>query len=641
MYLSNILIFNYSCCKCLDLEFQKDDPTVLIGINDSGKSTILGAIGLLLNQGPDFNYSDSTSAKSDLSNTTVPKTEYESQLALKGLPIIPYTEKETIIIGKFVFADEEMNSNIQEKLSNHLLWALEKSEDNSIWIAKIFDANSQMHQDYLLAWDKDVSSDCPNELWATKTNDLTKIRKTLGVLDADVENVNNAGRFSNLEQIRAIYSRYQCHPSWTKYKFKDDVEYFPVYRYLDWNCSLDDLKSIANDALKSRIDPHLGPLKEMASGLSTAAESDINYELKTITTWLKTDIPNLAAIKTKVHFDVKTIISDIFINKLNSDGDIHLDLQGEGIKRQLWFALIKYASFKAREGSEGSIKKFIWCFDEPETHLYPGAQRGFYDNIKTLSSNTVQAIISTHSTVFVDRSCLTTIKRVQLDGGYTRLANCHNIEDVFSSLQLKNSDFLFYDKFLIVEGDTEEVLIPHLFNLYTGKTLQGQNIQLIKLGGKDKRQENLNILIRVLGDFKKLDGCAFTLLDHDAKFNDVKGPDNVVYLGRQDIEDLFQSKTWVSFIEQVAPYAQITTEEIDSIITRIPCDQEIQREQKFYPRLKAHLLNKITEPQKALLWQQYPAKGRKQGEILKNSITQIEHIPQEIKNVFDDIMKEG
>ena len=38
---------------------------------------------------------------------------------------------------------------------------------------------------------------------------------------------------------------------------------------------------------------------------------------------------------------MKEIVTDILINKLKSDKDIHLDLQGEGVKRQIWFALIK------------------------------------------------------------------------------------------------------------------------------------------------------------------------------------------------------------------------------------------------------------------------------------------------------------
>jgi predicted ATP-dependent endonuclease of OLD family len=47
MYLKKIIIFNYKSCQKIELDLIKDDPLVLIGINDCGKSTILRAIDLL------------------------------------------------------------------------------------------------------------------------------------------------------------------------------------------------------------------------------------------------------------------------------------------------------------------------------------------------------------------------------------------------------------------------------------------------------------------------------------------------------------------------------------------------------------------------------------------------------------------
>lgn len=50
MWLNQILTINYKSCNNINLTFSKDDPNILIGINDCGKSSILKAIGLLLLQ---------------------------------------------------------------------------------------------------------------------------------------------------------------------------------------------------------------------------------------------------------------------------------------------------------------------------------------------------------------------------------------------------------------------------------------------------------------------------------------------------------------------------------------------------------------------------------------------------------------
>jgi len=70
MYLSDIIILNYRSCRNLHLRFQPDQPNVLIGINDSGKSTILRAVGLLLETKPKFNFLTEDKQKNDVSNTS-------------------------------------------------------------------------------------------------------------------------------------------------------------------------------------------------------------------------------------------------------------------------------------------------------------------------------------------------------------------------------------------------------------------------------------------------------------------------------------------------------------------------------------------------------------------------------------------
>lgn len=70
---------------------------------------------------------------------------------------------------------------------------------------------------------------------------------------------------------------------------------------------------------------------------------------------------------------------------------------------------------------------------------------------------------------------------------------------------------------MIVEGDTEQWLIPFLFQLAHGKSLLADNIQIINLGRKDKRVENRRVLEAIIEDFRKeTSGKIVYFLDRDA-----------------------------------------------------------------------------------------------------------------------------
>jgi putative ATP-dependent endonuclease of OLD family len=640
MILNRILIFNYQSLQNVQFDLQVDAPTVLVGINDSGKSVILKALGLLLNPAPQFAFQRDTSVKRDLSNTVLEKDFFEAALTNNSLPLLLYSGQEAVIMGKFVVEGTDLTEESTAGLSRQLLWAIEKSLDSIIWVAKVFNNSGGTSEAYLLCQDVESSDQGLQELWLKTSTELKSLRTKVGVTDDEVKNINRAGRFTNLEQIRPLYSRESLRSVWRKYaEFRKDIEFFPQYRYLGWEFSLDDLKKIASDAMKGIIDQHTSNVKKQANTEAQQAESEVNEELASYVPLLKEDVPTLTGFKTRLAYEVKPNVSDILLNKINADSDIHLDLQGEGVKRQIWFGLIRIAALQAAKSDKESRHQFFWCFDEPETHLYPAAQRRFFDAIKSLSSTSFQIVLSTHSTVFVDRTKLGSLNDVRLEKGYTRIGICSEVDDVFEALDIKNSDFLFYDKFLLVEGDTERVLIPHLFQLYTRKKLSELGIQLIILGGKEKRKQNRETLISILTDFRKVDGSILHLLDGDARFGDERiAGEGVAYVGKQDIEDSISPEIWVNFVKNVVPEIEITVKEIDDIIKTIPDNVELSREQKFYEKLKAKVHQKANnDTVKRKVEISFPSKGRKQAEILKSLISDVSHIPLDLQRAFDKL----
>lgn len=501
MWLNQILIFNYKSCQHVNLSFSKDDPNILIGINDCGKSTVLKAIGLLLLPKPNFSFPTDDKRKNDLSNAKISKSDFDSSINSLSLPPVDYDATQTIIIGKFILESEDKEDAKLQGYTPHLQWVIDNLTSNEIWIMRVFIQNTQTIKDYILTKDF-IEDSLPVQLYNQSAKNLKERADKMKLSKTDIENENKLGRYKNIEYVNAIYRKSTLTNNWAEYSIKDERNIFPEYSYLDWNVSMDQLQQVAKSAISNKINSHTDLAIKFAKKQSSKAQRIVDKELDDFTKQFAVDLPNIQSFKSNIIFSVESKLTDILINKDNTDGDIHLDSQGDGIKRQIWFALVKWSALNALESNINS-KKFIWCFDEPETHLYPKAQREFFQIIKNVTSKNIQSIISTHSTVFIDRADFTSIVKFELNCGYTKPSVCTTVSDVYQALQIRNSDFLFYDKFIVVEGDTEEILIPHLFKLYTTESLNSLGIQLINLGGKTKRKQNQQLLKNLLKDFNK------------------------------------------------------------------------------------------------------------------------------------------
>ncbi|MFT6923842.1 MAG: putative ATP-dependent endonuclease of OLD family [Crocinitomicaceae bacterium] len=636
MIINKLLIANYRSCNKLSVDCDSNIPNIFIGLNDCGKSTILQSIDLLLGDRPTYNSLGEGQYKSDLSNSPLSIDDFNAFLTGEGLPLFDYAPKQTVVVGKLVFTDNELEVYKGLSLSNTLSWALENSTDNVIWIAKTY---SHLANQFMLLTMDDASNP---RLWEKSAADLNAHLKQEEITAKDIQNENGKGRFSNMEKIRAGYNKKTLIPVWTAYKFgKSDKDIFPEFQYFDWNCSFEDINSLANAIMKEHIDVQLKPLKESAMIAASEAEKEINKKFGELSEVIKSVAKGVENINSKVHFDVKEKISDIMVQKTNSDGFIHLENQGDGLKRQIWFSLIKS---KAEASLEDGSNKFIWAFDEPETHLFPGAQREFFDILTTISLSNVQTLISTHSTVFIDKSKIDKISSVsQASDGYTRIDNCTDIDSIYSSLSVKNSDFLFYDKFLIVEGDTEQYLIPKLFELYTKSTLLEKNIQLINIQGKNKWTINKALIDKVMKGFKKSEDQVVYLFDNDMSFEigvSAKTA-NMFFVGDQDIEDAIPNSIWVAILnEHYNSKMAFTPEEIEAVKGKVAKGGGVSSNDKFYIILKKHIKKKWMDAGNeidTLEW--IPSKGNESAEFLLSKYDDVALIPAKITQAFDKILE--
>ncbi len=612
MKLKQFIIINYRSCKFVKIDIDDSSPSIIIGVNDTGKTTVLKALELFFENKNNANFINDKSIKNDLSNTVITPPELQSLLSEAGLPAFKfYSSEQIILIAKFEFeATEEAT-----ELSAQLNWAAENSK--TIFVSKVFDKSCIGGKYYLLNADYDGLV-----CWEKNEKGLIEIMDTRSIIFTPEDNTNKVGKATNVERIKKIYSHYenQLVLDWYDYNYKTDRGNYPIFRLLTWDSNLDDLKNVVADSMGESIKEIQSQIFQQAKDSSKQATDIVNQQLVEITREFIDELPSINRIETNINFSIQTQSTDILVGKDHCDGLIHIESQGDGIKRQIWFVLLKWLSNKKISASK--VKKVFWCFDEPETHLYPSAQREFISSISKLCCGSYQSVIATHSTVFVDKAKLKDVYKINLEDKYSKISNCQSVRDVYSALQIKNSDFLFYDKFLAVEGPTEYELIPFFYNLIYSRTLFEDNIQIINLKGETNWKNNKYILGNLLKDFNDPEKTIHYLLDSDTNCLE----SNVSLVGKADFEDSLPNSLWSKILKNHFSNDLLTEADLDEIRNKIDVNIS-QKDKKFHSLLVEKI--KAIFPGPPYL----PNKGDAFAELVKKHIL-VDEIPDVIKNVF-------
>lgn len=144
-------------------------------------------------------------------------------------------------------------------------------------------------------------------------------------------------------------------------------------------------------------------------------------------------------------------------------------------------------------------KSFLFFIDEAELHLHPTAQRNLKNVLHSLSQDTDQVFINTHSSVFVaDNYPNQSILKVEKNEGKTEIELVSENEKpyiVFELLGGSPSDLLLPKNFLIVEGQSEyELLTRVIKRFYSDKPF----IQIVKANGDiDQAERTINAIEKV------------------------------------------------------------------------------------------------------------------------------------------------
>lgn len=171
--------------------------------------------------------------------------------------------------------------------------------------------------------------------------------------------------------------------------------------------------------------------------------------------------------------------------------------KGDGLRRSVTFAILRtYADLRASERETdpaASPRPYLLLFEEPELFLHPQAQRQLFESLKVFAQDN-HVLVSTHSSSFFSPQATGTF--VKLTKDYTvspPTAKAYPIDlsdltqkDQFQLIRQENNDAGFFcDDVLLVEGDSDHIVVPHVAKALNEKwDFEQRSIAIARLGGK-------------------------------------------------------------------------------------------------------------------------------------------------------------
>ncbi|RNI10074.1 ATP-dependent nuclease [Methanohalophilus portucalensis] len=332
---------------------------------------------------------------------------------------------------------------------------------------------------------------------------------------------------------------------------------------------------------------------ELDSYATTISEE---LESKGILTNIQQYLKNLTDIKVEPSFEPRNLSLSPKVLFMENNQEILVDKKGDGTKRRISLALLEYKA--SSEGASSDSKLYI--LDEPDTHLHVKAQIELLNVLETLADRGCQVIFTTHSPFLINAVKPKQIKLLsQPTSNFTKLKCLEDKPDesdkILSDLGIENIYLYFAKKIIIVEGDTEKEFLPLIYQKINNRTMNRDLIKVINTGGIKNIHGFAKALLELFDQ-----NSIFIIKDNDASedtaklIDKLKIPDAHQFtIGEKEFEDAFSDETlyksWEKYLEthgKDIARSQWNLDNIASIRDKCSTNSEI----KFSSELKT--LNK-------------------------------------------------
>lgn len=364
-----------------------DSLTVLVGRNDSGKSSILDALDIFFNE--------STIERDDCCVRTG-ATDVRISCVFKELPV-------SIVI------DEQHATTLEFE---YLLRA-----DGRLEIVKTYDCSAARGKSpNVFARCLHPSVDGIDDLLSLKLSELRTKAQQRGV---DLAGVNQAAKapvrraiWKAAENLQATERDVSLKKESAKDAFDQIQKYMPIYALFKSDRASTDQDAEAQDPLKAAVKEAIRRRESELNGVI----ADIKNELATVAARTVEKIREMSPdLANQLHPSVKNKQWDsLFTVTLAGEDDIPINKRGSGTRR---LVLLNFFRAKAEDAAQGRDTGVIYAVEEPETSQHPNHQLMLLDAFERLvEQGGCQVLLTTHTPTLARRVNQSSLRLITRQG---------------------------------------------------------------------------------------------------------------------------------------------------------------------------------------------------------------------------------
>lgn len=311
---------------------------------------------------------------------------------------------------------------------------------------------------------------------------------------------------------------------------------------------------------------------ELKTEIETNLDTKIQDSLKDV---IKKYNPNVNEVRGRYNIDFAKGLNFFQLEIDTGSGLKPIGNRGEGAKKRLYLAILEWD--KEIENELPTTRGIIKAYDEPDSNLHFGAQRKLFYTIQNESEQKdhVQNIVCTHALTMIDRAPALSINCLIQNEFEQSVINYLETDDDDDDIReflgqvseiggIRNSSIFYERCFLLVEGPSEENAIPILYKKYSGRNLSEDGVVLINLESNGAWKNFLKLLK------KNKEDCTLLFLDNDTQnptstasitpdkldeigFSANFLSDNVVLVGTKEFEDIYPDNFLVDMLNLKFP----------------------------------------------------------------------------------------